>query len=103
MYRTIDNVDEMHGKRNTVQLSTMAQRISSHLEKDAFLFEFTCKMFRVNDKQMEEMYMVYATRCSLARRKCMMNVKNEIRRCPCFFSGFEKQALRSEIKKKILV
>lgn len=101
MYRTIDNVDEMHGKRNTVQLSTMAQRISSHLEKDAFLFEFTCKMFRVNDKQMEEMYMIYATRCSLAGRKCMMNVKNEIRHCP--FSSFEKQALRSEIKKKILV
>lgn len=77
------------------------RRISSHLEKDTFLFEFTCKMFRVNDKQMEEMYMVYATRCSLARRKCMMNVKNEIRHCP--FSSFEKQALRSEIKKKILV
>lgn len=31
----------------------------------------------------------------------MINVKNEIRHCP--FSSFEKQALRSEIKKKILV
>lgn len=56
------------------------------------------KIFRVNDQQMEEIYgkcdtVQFGSDCAKhclcffekKKRKCMANVKNEIRHCPCFF------------------